>query len=312
MKKTNRLSTTFRVIGVVIVLFIVTTMVSVADVSGMEPVNKSKYFAPEDYPPIPPFFVIAHQGWSARYPANTLLSYAGTTEAGADACEVDIHRTADGQFVMMHDADTFRTTGQKGLIRKMTFESLRKLDAGIKKGEQFKGTCIPTFDETMELLSKNKCPTLVEIKSSRPFPFDETAKAVIDTIKKHDYLDKVIMNSFSAKEVQRIRAIEPKICVAWNYVGMKNPASVEEMVDDVTQKLKEAQTNVILLHVRNLSKESMVLFHQRGIHILAWFGTKPDQMKKLVEMGVDGIITDYPDQLRSIVGPRNQCPAKKN
>ncbi|MDO5567026.1 MAG: glycerophosphodiester phosphodiesterase family protein, partial [Planctomycetia bacterium] len=269
MKKTCLL-TNSRVICVVIGLFMTMAIVAVTDVSGKEPVDKSKYFAPEDYPPIPDFFVIAHQGWSGKYPANTLLSYAGTSEAGADACEVDIHRTADGQFVMMHDGDTFRTTGHKGLIREMTFAELRKLDAGIKKGKQFKGTLIPTFDETMALLSKNKCPTLVEIKSSRPFPFDETAKAVIDKIKEYGYLNKVIMNSFSIKHVQRIRAIEPNICVAWNYGGMKNPASVEEMVDDVTKKLKEANTNIILLRVNNLSAESMALFHQRGIHILAW------------------------------------------
>ena len=95
----------------------------------------------------------AHRGWRAKYPENTMLGFRKAMELDVDGVEMDVHMTKDYRIVVCHDASLDRTTNKKGMICNMTLDEVRKADAGIKFGEEFKGEKIPTLEEFLELMA---------------------------------------------------------------------------------------------------------------------------------------------------------------
>lgn len=148
-------------------------------------------------------FVAAHRGWSSKYPENTMEAFRAAVEIGVDQIETDVHMTKDGELVLIHDGKVDRTTNGTGAVRDMTLSELRELDAGIKKGEEFKGAKIPTFRELMELVKDHPTMTLdVEIKV---YPNSEDDKYAFDVCDKilafvdeYNYTDRCVINSWSA------------------------------------------------------------------------------------------------------------------
>ena len=98
----------------------------------------------------------AHRGFSECYPENTMIAFREALKLDIDMVETDVHMTRDGVLVLMHDHDLARTTDKKGLIREMDFADVEKADAGIHKGEQFKGEKVPTLREFLELVKDRK------------------------------------------------------------------------------------------------------------------------------------------------------------
>ena len=95
----------------------------------------------------------AHRGWRAKYPENTMLGFREAIKLDVDGVEMDVHMTKDYRIVVCHDATLDRTTDKKGHIFNLTLDEVRKADAGIKFGEQFKGEKIPTLEEFLELMA---------------------------------------------------------------------------------------------------------------------------------------------------------------
>jgi glycerophosphoryl diester phosphodiesterase len=94
---------------------------------------------------------ISHRGEHLQRPENTMPAFAEAIRVGADFIEVDVQTTADGKLVLSHDATVDRCTNGKGRVGEMTFEQVEALDAGIKKGSEYAGTKIPTFDQALDL-----------------------------------------------------------------------------------------------------------------------------------------------------------------
>ena len=96
-------------------------------------------------------YVAAHRGWCERYPENTMIAFQKALELGVDQIETDIRVTLDGELVCIHDDTVDRTTDGTGKVREKTLSEIRELDAGIRKGEEFKGERIPTFKELLKV-----------------------------------------------------------------------------------------------------------------------------------------------------------------
>src|SRR5215471_12696377 len=111
--------------------------------------------------------VISHRGEHLHHPENTLPAFRAAIDAGADFIEVDVRTTADGRLVLMHDGTVDRCTNGHGEVSKMTFDEIRKIDAGAKSGPEFAGTQVPTFEAAMEL-AKGKIGVYIDSKSISP------------------------------------------------------------------------------------------------------------------------------------------------
>lgn len=149
-------------------------------------------------------YVAAHRGWCSDYPENTMPAFKAAIEVGVDQIETDVRITRDGELVLIHDSTVDRTTNGTGKVCDKLFSELRALDAGSYKGEQFKGTQIPTFIELMELIKDHPTMTLdIELKEYPTGGRDEIAYEVCDRVLKivddYGFTDRVVINTFNAK-----------------------------------------------------------------------------------------------------------------
>jgi glycerophosphoryl diester phosphodiesterase len=108
---------------------------------------------------------IAHRGASGRFPENTLKAFGAAIDAGAQMCELDVQLTSDGALVVIHDETVECTTDGRGAVRSMTLEELKRLDAGVRSGREFKGERIPTLEEVMAI-SDGRCELNIELKGA--------------------------------------------------------------------------------------------------------------------------------------------------
>ena len=147
-------------------------------------------------------YVAAHRGWSSEYPENTMIAFKKAVELGVDQLETDVRVTRDGELVLMHDETVDRTTNGTGKVRDKLLGEIMALDAGIKKGEQFAGTRVPTFKEFMDYAATVDGLTLdIELKE-RPDKIEPaTAFDVCDRVLKmvddYGFTDRVVINTFS-------------------------------------------------------------------------------------------------------------------
>ena len=149
-------------------------------------------------------FVAAHRGWSTKYPENTMEAFRAAAALGVDQIETDIRVTADGELVIIHDETVDRTTDGTGLVREHTLAQLMALDAGIKKGEQFRGCRIPTFVEFLDFISTLPDMTVdFELKEYPTAGREAEAYALCDRvlalIDRYGITERCVVNTFSGK-----------------------------------------------------------------------------------------------------------------
>lgn len=149
-------------------------------------------------------WVAAHRGWCAKYPENTMEAFKAAVELGVDQIETDIRVTKDGELVLIHDKTVDRTTNGTGNVIDYTLAEIKELDAGIHKGEEFKGCKVPTFIEFMDYVKQFPELTLdLELKEYPTEGHEEIAFDVCDRVLKmvdeYGFTDRVVINSFSGK-----------------------------------------------------------------------------------------------------------------
>lgn len=149
-------------------------------------------------------YVAAHRGWRTAYPENTMESFCAAEALGVDQLEMDVRVTKDNELVIIHDPTVDRTTNGTGLVCEKTLEELKALDAGIFKGEEFKGCKIPTFLEFMDWIKDHPTMTLdVELKEYPTEGHEAIAYDVCDRVLKilddYGFADRVVINTWSGK-----------------------------------------------------------------------------------------------------------------
>ena len=143
-------------------------------------------------------------GWRSDYPENTMLSFKAAAEIGVDQIETDIRITKDGELVLIHDATVDRTTDGTGRVIDYTYEELCKLDAGIKRGEQFRGTRIPKLTELLDYVKTLPTMTLdLELKEYPTEGHEEISYSVCDRVlalvEEYGFADRCVINTASGK-----------------------------------------------------------------------------------------------------------------
>ncbi len=148
--------------------------------------------------------VAAHRGNVAGFPENTMPAYESAYEIGADMIELDLHMTKDGEIVLIHDGLLQRTTNMEGRIRDLTLKEVRQADAGIKTGDRFRGTPIPTLREFLDFVSKadDKMEFNFEFKDYIRDGEDfakECADRIIEMVDSYGLWDRSFVNSFDGE-----------------------------------------------------------------------------------------------------------------
>jgi glycerophosphoryl diester phosphodiesterase len=230
---------------------------------------------------------IAHRGASGTFPENTLSAFRAAIAAGADMCELDVQLTRDAAVVVIHDETVNRTTDGAGEVAALTLEEIQRFDAGAKfKGGKFKRERIPTLDEVFAVTS-GKCGLNIELKGggveAQVAAIMQARNAFADSIVSSfnwDYLKKIQTLHFNIRIA--LLAEEKPVDLMMNAVAMRAHA-INPRWDMVTADLCKAA-------------------HERGLKVYTWTVDADARMRALAECGVDGIMTNYPERLRTVVG----------
>jgi glycerophosphoryl diester phosphodiesterase len=230
--------------------------------------------------------IIAHRGYRAEYPENTLAAFRGALDVGVQMIELDVILTKDRHVVVAHDQTLERTAGGKGMVRDTTLEELKKLDAGSWFHPRFAGEKIPTLEEVLNLVG-NRAWLNIEIKwhaYEAHGPPDAIEKQVVELLRQHS--TPVLISSFKPEILQNIASMEDRPPLALLY---KSPGYGDHL--ELCKK-----TGAFSWHpgCAGLEKEYVDVTQKEGFLVIPYNVDSLEDFKRVIQWGVDGVITSDP------------------
>jgi glycerophosphoryl diester phosphodiesterase len=229
---------------------------------------------------------IAHRGASGRYPENTRLAFIKAIEAGVDMIELDCQMTQDGHVVVFHDERLMRTAGIRGTIRSKTLEQLKRVDIGQWRKKVFKGERILTLEEALEVIGGN-ADLCLEIKSYADSPPGIEIK-ILFIVSHYDCLDRTIFSSFDYHCLVRVRELAPEASLGV-IVGSHTRENPLEVARRLTANSLHVQREIA-------TREFLTRVWDEGLDVFVWTVNEVRDMEILVSMGVQGLISDFPER----------------
>ena len=261
--------------------------------------------------------VFAHRGGSALAPENTLAAFANGLALGADGIELDVHLSRDGAVVVHHDRTLDRTTSLRGELRERTADELRRAD-------------VPGLPEVLR--AHRDARVIVELKVNSP----EMAQGVVDAVRRAGAVDRVCVGSFGTRVLRAVRALEPAIVTSasreevrwalyrsWITGGWRRSGgSTGSGGSSRSQRSAKAsaerarapaqpeehwpgyagfQVPELAGSTRVVSRRFVEAAHNRGLGVQVWTVDRAEDARRLLEWGVDGLITDRPDIIVPVV-----------
>lgn len=226
--------------------------------------------------------IIAHRGASAHAPENTLVAFALAVEMQADMVELDVHLSKDGHLVVIHDSTFDRTTTGSGNVAECTLEELKQLDAGGWFGAKFSGERVPTLAEALHTIDSG-CEVNVEIKYASRYP--GIGRAVSDCLKATGRpLTDFVVSSFEHAVLDEVKHHAPDLPVAPLFSKLPSDlASLRGEYLHPSHKVVDAEV------IRRATAQAQ--------RVNAWTVNDEEGYRRLIDLGVHGIITDKPDAL---------------
>lgn len=259
--------------------------------------------------PLPRQF--AHRGASGTHPENTLASFRIARDEGAEAFELDVHRTADGEIVVFHDPTLERTTDGRGSVAGLTLVELRNLDAGSRfspdggRTHPFRGrdVRIPTLREVLEEFPA--LPVIVEIKQVDP-PLEKDLREVIAGSTAGP---RTLVFSLAQEPLDRYRALDPEQPTGF---GPEDVADFMKRVrDDEWDGYRPpgaAFAVPVAWHgIPIVTGPFVEAAHRFGREVYVWTVNEEAEMERLLDLGVDGLISDFPARLAEVVRRRRDA-----
>ncbi len=246
--------------------------------------------------------VFAHRGGSGLAPENTLAAFDHGLSLGADALELDVHLSRDGYAVVHHDEHLERTTDGTGPIAACSLDDLRRLDAGYRfcrEGDfpfRGRGLCVPTLGDVLTRYPGVRI--IIELKNGS----EPLARAALDDARRAKALDRVCFASEHVSGLRVIRALEPDAATS---------AAREEIRRALVRAwfgLPAGGRGVVAFQVPELAGPIRVVSprfvraaHRAGRAVQVWTVDRAEQMRRLLQWGVDAVITDRPDVAVQVV-----------
>jgi glycerophosphoryl diester phosphodiesterase len=229
--------------------------------------------------------VIGHKGASKTEPENSLKAFKRAIELEADFIELDVQFSKDRKIVVFHDYDIKSLTGEEVYINKMTVDELKQYDIG-------EGESIPTLGEVIAL-TNGKIGLQIELKEVG------TGIVVIDMIREADLIDSTILSSFIHNELLEIQKVEPRIRLG---------ALISERVSDPSE-LKKATKRIIKKnlfavhpHYKGVDRDLVEYAHSNNLNVNVWTVNERNDIQRMIDLGVDGIISDDIPLVKSLLG----------
>lgn len=235
----------------------------------------------------------AHRGASQMAPENTLAAFELAVQQGVDGIELDVRLCRSGEWMVIHDRRLNRTTNGRGSVRRKSAEELRDLDAGSSFHEAFANEPIPTLEEVLDW-ARRRVLLNIEIKSLARTR-DRAEQKLLHLLKRCGVRQQCLVSSFNPIVLRRLALLDPRVPTGL-LLNVK-------WLQRVTEKSWIRFMNVQALHIsRRLARPAALeRIRRTGLRILVWGANQPEDLSFLVASAVDGIITDAPTLLNTIL-----------
>lgn len=226
--------------------------------------------------------IMAHRGFSAEAPENTLPAFQKCIDEGFSAAELDVQMLADGTIIVMHDDNLKRTTGVDKNVWEVTYDEIKNLDNGAFFDPEFEGTKICTLDEAIKLAASAKDKLYLNIEIKRNGHDDGIAEKVVQIILDNNYLNYCDITSQDYSTLEEVREINPYVLTAYtSVIGIGNIESLEA-------------ADIISIQETFATYENIERIHNAGKRVFVWTINEQDTMEQLANLNVDAILTNDP------------------
>lgn len=236
---------------------------------------------------------IAHRGASAVAPPNTLAAFQKAAELGANGIEFDVRISADGVPVVIHDATVDDTTDGTGRGSEMTLPQLKRLDAGASFDPAFAGERIPTLEEVLQAFGDDLLLN-IELKATS-LRSDGLERATVALVERYGLTRRVLLSSFNPLCLWRVKRMALEVPVGLLYAP-DSPLPLRRGWLAPLLAYEACHPEHSLVDARHVAQ-----IRRMGLRVNTWTVDDPDQMRRLVDLDVDGIITNVPDLLRRVL-----------
>lgn len=243
-----------------------------------------------------PLIITGHRGAGGLAPENTLASIQLALDLGVDRIEIDVQQTNDNVIIVLHDRTLKRTTNGFGFIKSMNYADLLKYSAGIKFNKVYAEEKIPTLEQVIDLIN-GKVELLIETKYSYLY-YPNIERHILNVIKNKNAFGWCKIISFNDRALFRINKLNKDIRMGKLFVGKSAtlPLSYDTTINFKPLERYYFVDEIIVQH-KYASKAFIDKVHQFGKELHVWTVNDPETIEKLIERGVDGIISDYPNLL---------------
>ncbi len=224
------------------------------------------------------FVNYAHRGASHYCPENTMLSFYTGVYMGANGIETDVQKTKDGVLVLFHDNTLEAKTGVRGCVADYTFEELKKQK--IRKGEYVDS--IASFEDFLSHFCEFDLTFAIELK------VEHIEKEVAELIRKYGMTNKVVITSFGFSNLERMHAVASDFRLGY---------LTSKVGDGLAEKMKENGISELCPKSSLITAELVETWHNDGFSVRAWGIKDLDDMKRVYDLGADGMTVNYPDKL---------------
>ena len=248
---------------------------------------------------------IAHRGGRGLFPENTLYAFEHALAMNVQILETDAWLTLDGHVVLSHDASVDRTTEGHGLIMEMTLDEVKSLDAAYwfsRDGGQTyplrgQDITIPTLEEAFQRFPDARFS--IEIKQASPPMVEDT----LSLIEEYGMSEKVCVGSFHDPVIQEVRRLKPDMCTGAALMEILLFTLLpRELLDQISIPAQVFEIPEEEIGIPILTQEFIDRARDRDMEVHVWTINDPADMRRILDMGVQGIITDYPDRLNRVIG----------
>lgn len=265
--------------------------------------------------PVPdhPFFddqegvlVMAHRGGRRLWPENTLYAFEQAVELGVDVLEMDLHSTQDGALVVIHDSTVDRTTNGTGAVQEFTLDELQGLDAGYEwtadDGQSFpfrgRGIRIPTLADVFAEFPAVRMN--IEIKQSEP----SIVVPLCQLIREYGKAEQVLVVSFETETVEEFRQVCPEVATGAgeDEIRVLYVLSQARLAGVYSPPAEAQQVPEYRGDIHVVTRAFVDAAHGRNVEVHVWTVNEVEDMRRMLDLGVDGIITDCPDRLMGLLG----------
>jgi glycerophosphoryl diester phosphodiesterase len=236
--------------------------------------------------------VTAHRGSSGKAPENTLAALRQAISDGADYAEIDVRETADGQVVLLHDADLMRVAGLSTKVWEAGLDDLRRVDVGSWFSPRFANARIPTLNEALQE-AQSRIGLNIELKINGHER--HLAESVVELVRSAQCAETCIITSQDQASIARVRELAPEIRIGW-------------IVTDAIGDVGRLDLDLLSMRRDQVTKKRVHANRAAGLATHVWTVDDENTMVRMIGFGVDSIITNRPARLRALIR-RRACSA---